>query len=91
VIRTIAAAAIAAVALAATPMSSPPLHAQEVKAEKAKRPAAKRPLTAGQIAARERQRKCAAEWRAAKAAGTRPKGMTWPKYWSACNRRLKGS
>jgi hypothetical protein len=43
----------------------------------------------GQVAMRERQKKCAAEWDAAKAAGKVEKGMTWPKFWSACNKRLK--
>ena len=44
----------------------------------------------GRAAALERQRKCGAEWKEAKAAGKVEKGMTWPKYWSACNKRLKG-
>jgi len=48
-----------------------------------------RPPTPGQLAARERQRKCAAEWKVAKADGKVDKAMTWPKYWSACNKRLK--
>jgi hypothetical protein len=39
---------------------------------------------------RQRQKKCGAEWREAKAAGKIEKGMKWPKYWSACNKRLKG-
>ncbi len=51
---------------------------------------AKKPLTPGQKATRERQTKCGAEWKASKAAGKVQKGMTWPKYWSACNKRLKG-
>ncbi|MCW5695066.1 MAG: hypothetical protein KIT48_22120 [Pseudolabrys sp.] len=51
----------------------------------------KRPLTPGQIAARERMKKCAAEWKATKAAGKVEKGMKWPQYWSACNKRLKGA
>ena len=38
---------------------------------------------------RDRQKKCGAEWKEAKAAGKVEKGMTWPKYWSACNKRLK--
>lgn len=42
-----------------------------------------------QLAARERQKKCGAEWKEAKAAGKVETGMTWPKYWSACNKRLK--
>ena len=44
----------------------------------------------GRAAALERPRKCGAEWKEAKAAGKVEKGMTWPKYWSACNKRLKG-
>jgi hypothetical protein len=51
----------------------------------------KKAPTAGQLAARERQKKCRAEWKAAKAAGKVEKGMTWPKYWSACNKRLKAA
>ena len=51
-------------------------------------PAAKREPTPGQLAARERQKQCGVEWKEAKAAG-KTKGTTWPKYWSACNKRLK--
>jgi hypothetical protein len=51
--------------------------------------AAKRPLSPGQAAARERQKKCATEWKTAKASG-KTEGQTWPKFWSACNTRLKG-
>jgi hypothetical protein len=40
---------------------------------------------------RERQKKCGAEWKEAKAAGKVEKGVTWPKYWSACNKRLKAA
>ena len=50
---------------------------------------AKRPASAAIQAMRERQKKCGAEWKTAKAAGKTEKGMTWPKYWSACNKRLK--
>jgi hypothetical protein len=46
--------------------------------------------SSGRAAALERQRKCGAEWKEAKAGGKVEKGMTWPKYWSACNKRLKG-
>jgi hypothetical protein len=49
----------------------------------------KRPMSAGLLAARERQKKCGAEWREAKAAGTTAKGQKWPQFWSACNKRLK--
>jgi hypothetical protein len=33
--------------------------------------------------------KCAAEWKEAKAASKIEKGMKWPQFWSACNKRLK--
>ena len=51
---------------------------------------AKREPTVGQVAARERQKKCGLEWREAKAKGTTG-GLKWPQYWSACNKRMKGS
>jgi hypothetical protein len=43
--------------------------AQTQPAETAKPAKAKKPPSAGQLAARERQKKCGAEWKAAKAAG----------------------
>ena len=49
----------------------------------------KKEPTARQMMARERQRTCAGEWKSAKAAGTTG-GAKWPKFWSACNARLKG-
>jgi hypothetical protein len=50
----------------------------------------KRELTPGQKAARERQKQCGREWRELRKAGKTEKGQTWPKFWSACNTRLKG-
>ena len=47
--------------------------------------------SAGQLAARERQKKCAAEWKETKTAGKTEKGVTWPKFWSDCNKRLKAA
>ena len=60
-------------------------------AEPLRRPRAKsqREPTAGQLAARERQKKCGVEWREAKAKGSTG-GLKWPQYWSRCNARLKG-
>ena len=49
----------------------------------------KKEPSAGQLAARERQKKCAAEWKETKAAGKVEKDATWPKYWSACSKRAK--
>jgi hypothetical protein len=37
---------------------------------------------------RERQKACSAEWKEAKAAN-KTGGVKWPKFWSACNKRLK--
>ena len=48
----------------------------------------KKEPTAGQMAARERQKKCAAEWKVAKAGG-KVGSTKWPQFWSQCNTRLK--
>jgi hypothetical protein len=57
----------------------------------AKEMKSKKEPTAGQLAARERMSKCSAEWKEAKAGGKIEAGMKWPKFWSTCNTRLKGS
>ncbi|QRE74003.1 hypothetical protein [Methylobacterium aquaticum] len=41
------------------------------------------------LAARERQRKCGAEWRALTPADKAAQGPRWPQYYSRCVRRLK--
>jgi hypothetical protein len=51
----------------------------------------KKEPTAAQLAARERMAKCSAEWKEAKVGGKVEAGMKWPKFWSACNTRLKGT
>ncbi len=80
--------ALLACGLFALPLSAPCANAQTAPGTpKADR--APRQPTPGQLAARARQKKCAAEWKAQKAAGKIESGMTWPKYWSACNKRLK--
>jgi len=86
--RSIVAAAIAA-ALVTAPLVVTSAAAQTTTATTQSK--TKKPPSAGQKAMRERQRKCGAEWKAAKAAGKVEKGMTWPKYWSACNKRLKSA
>jgi hypothetical protein len=75
-------AVVLAGGLVATLPSSPAFS--ETKKEDGAKPA-----SSGLTAARERMRKCGAEWKEAKAAGKIEKGQTWPKYWSACNKRLK--
>lgn len=58
-------------------------EAKKARAEK------KAKASAARAAVRDRQKQCGAEWREARKAGTVEKTMTWPKYWSACNTRLK--
>jgi len=45
--------------------------------------------TGGRAAEVARERACGKDWKAEKAAGKIPQGMTWPKYWSECNKRKK--
>ena len=52
------------------------------------KPASGQP-SAAQKAMYEREKQCGAQWRADNAAKKVPAGMTWPKYWSACNKRMK--
>src|SRR5665647_1462055 len=89
--KTMFAAVLAAGLMAAPlPMLTPSASAQTQPAtSETKTAKPKKPPSAGQLAARERQKKCGAEWKAAKAAGKVEKGMKWPQFWSACNKRLK--
>ncbi len=92
----IALAALATLVLGGTgPVSAQGAAAATSPKAEAAPPAArtarpKREPTAGQMAARERQRKCGAEWREAKTSG-KTGGLKWPQYWSRCNARLKGN
>jgi hypothetical protein len=52
---------------------------------------AKKEPSAAQMASRERMSKCSVEWKQAKADGKLAKDAKWPKFWSDCNKRLKGS
>ena len=65
--------------------------AQQQSSASEKTAKTKKEPSAGQLAARERQKKCAAEWKEAKAASKIEKGTTWPKFWSDCNKRLKSA
>jgi len=86
--RRIVAATIAA-ALLAAPLAFASAPAGAQTATTTTQTKSKRAQSAAQQAMHERQKKCGAEWKADKAAGKIEKGMTWPKYWSACNKRLK--
>ena len=78
------AASLPAAATSAAPTVAPPLTVTLAAKQKNKKPP-----TPAQLAFRARQKKCGAEWKAAKAAGKIEKGMKWLQYWSACNKRLK--
>jgi hypothetical protein len=54
-------------------------------------PAAVKKPTDGRHAEYVRERACAADWKAEKAAGKITAGMTWPKYWSECDKRKKAA
>ena len=74
---------------AATPVSAPaPAAAPTTTATKSSAPAA----TGGRAAFVVREKQCGAEWRANKATlKTQTPGLTWPKYLSQCNTRLKAA
>lgn len=57
---------------------------------KAKAAERKSQAKASRAAAHERQKQCGAEWKKLRADNKVEKGMTWPKYYSDCNKRLKG-
>jgi hypothetical protein len=86
VVAAVAAAFLAGLSPTPAPAQSPQPATQEKKPAKSIK---KRTPTPGQREARDRQRKCGAEWKAAKAAGKIDKKMRWPQFWSACNKRLK--
>ena len=62
---------------------------QTSTATKTNAPVAARTPTQAQLAERSRQKQCGAQWKADKAAG-KTASQTWPQYWSACSKRLKG-
>ena len=88
--KTIFAVLVAALMAAAVPTLVSSATAQTAATAK-KETKAKKPPSAGMTAMRERQKKCGAEWKEAKAAGKVAKDIKWPKYWSDCNKRLKGA
>jgi hypothetical protein len=91
-LKCVVAAAVSAALIAmpaASVLAQAPQASEASEAQPAKPVAAKKQPGAGFKAARERQKKCGAEWKDAKAAGTVAKDMKWPKYWSECNKRLK--
>lgn len=88
-----AAAPAPAAPAAAAPAAAKPAATTAAKPATAAPTAAagEKPLTPNQIAARERIKKCGAEWTAAKEAGKIPAGQKWPQYWHECSVRLKAA
>jgi hypothetical protein len=68
----------AAAPAAETPAAPPPAATTAAK-----------PASPGRAAMIARERACGAEWKAAKANGTRPPGMKWPQFWHECDVRKK--
>jgi hypothetical protein len=99
--RLVRIAALAAPLLVAQPLLATGAHAKEATAKEApvKAPAASdapaspaaKPPSPGQTAARDRQKKCGAEWRGLTDAQKTAQGPKWPQFWSKCNKRLKGN
>jgi hypothetical protein len=72
---------------AAAPPSAP---AATTAAKPAATTTAAKP-TDGRQAMYVRERACAADWKAEKAANKIPAGQKWPQYWSECNTRKKAA
>ncbi len=85
----VALALVAGPALAQSPAPTPNSQGGSVAVSKNAAKTAREP-TAGQMAARQRQKTCGAEWKDAKATG-KTGGLKWPQYYSKCNARLKGN
>ncbi len=78
-------------------LAQPALARETPKAPAAAAPASPTPAapatrepSPGQAAARDRQKKCGAEWRGLTDAQKTAQGPKWPQFWSKCNKRLKG-
>ena len=82
--RTLA-IAVSAAFLAATAIVILPVDRAAVQMATTKEKSRDKPGMPG----KERMAKCSAEWKEMKAAG-KTSGLTWPKFWSDCNKRLKG-
>lgn len=92
----LAAALLASPSAAQSPSGGPGAEASSTedarptKRSRKRDGAKKREMTVKGMAASERRKKCGAEWKEAKAAG-KTDGLKWPKFYSQCNARLKGS
>lgn len=84
--------ATAAAQPTAAPVLTPQAAATQAAAPQAATAAAAPAPSGGMAAMHVRQKQCGAEWRAQKVAlVAQTPGLTWPRYWSQCNTRLKAS
>jgi hypothetical protein len=82
----------AATAPAAAPAAPPAAPAGATAAAPATGEKAKKPMSPGMVAFHEREKKCGEEWRTnTDQIKAQTPGITWPKYLSACNKRLKAA
>ncbi|MGI8526936.1 MAG: hypothetical protein ACR2K5_12310 [Pseudolabrys sp.] len=70
------------------PEAAPATAAKPAPAQAPTKTAA--PATGGRAGEIARERACAADWKADKAAN-KTAGMKWPQYWSACDKRKKAA
>jgi hypothetical protein len=80
------AALVVAVASLPVGAQTPAQTKEEKKAATAEQKAKKK---SDRTAAKLRQKECGVAWKDKRAAGKIEKGETWPKFYSACNKRLK--
>jgi hypothetical protein len=79
--------ATAPAATIAVPTAAPETAGTAVAGQKPKKP-----VSPGMAAFHEREKKCGEEWRAnTDQIKAQTPGITWPKYLSACNKRLKAA
>lgn len=74
---------------AATAPAAPEAKPARVPRGKEGQASSRKEPTAGQLAARERTRKCGAEWRALSVSAKAEAGPKWPQFLSKCVKRLK--
>jgi hypothetical protein len=83
-------ALFAALLLLASPLVlTSPVVSGGALAQAATAPKEAKEPSVGQSAARERQKKCGAEWRALSVSDKAAQGPKWPQYFSKCVKRLK--
>ncbi len=81
-----------AAAPATTPAPAPAAAAKPAEKKPAAKTADTKPAaTGGRAAEVARERACAADWKADKAAKKVAADMKWPQYWSECDKRKKAA